>query len=84
MELFLLLVGVILGAGLVLAISVLKAHPPELATQQPKMVYDFVYAGNLTHLRDILGIINADGYELIAVTQNNDRYTIIFRRPMHA
>ena len=84
MELYLLIVGAILGAGLVLAISASAPRPPEPAAQQPKMVYDFVYAGNLTHLRDILGIINADGYELIAVTQNNDRYTIIFRRPMHA
>lgn len=83
MELYLLIVGTILGAGLVLAISASKTHPPEPAAQQPKMVYDYECTGDLARLRDILGIINHDGYELIAVTQNNDRYTIIFRRPMH-
>ncbi len=83
MELYLLIVGGILGAGLVLTISVSKTHPPEPAAQQPKMVYDYEFTDSITNLRSMLGIINSDGYELIAVTQNNDRYTIIFRRPMH-
>lgn len=82
MEIFLLLTGAILGADLVLAISAFKPRPPD-APPKPKMVYDFEYTDNVVNLRSMLGIINADGYELIAVTQNADRYTIIFRRPMH-
>lgn len=81
MELFLLLIGAILGAGLVLAISAFKPRPPDTAPK-PQMVYDFEYTDDILDLRSALGIINVDGYELIAVTQIGDHYTIIFRRPM--
>lgn len=46
-------------------------------------VYDFQFCRDVGDLRQIVGYINANGLDLISVTQDaSGKYTVFFRRPL--
>lgn len=83
MDFYLLFVGVIFGVGLMCVISSFKAAPRGEPNPKPAMVYDYEVTREWVDLRDIMGLINSSSWELIAVTQDGERYTVFFRRPLH-
>ena len=83
MDFYLLFVGAILGVGLMCMISSFMAAPRGEPNPNPAMVYDYEVTRKWVDLRDILGLINSSSWELIAVTQDGERYTVFFRRPLH-
>jgi hypothetical protein len=45
------------------------------------MVYDFEIADNASELVRVLNYINLHGYQLVAVSQSGESYTVFFGRP---
>ena len=81
MEVYLLICGFVLGVGFVVAIQGLRKRPDP---QPVKKVYDYDITDDTVSLRDIIGIANADGYEIIAVLPHEFEYLVVFRRSVNA
>lgn len=81
MEVYLLICGFVLGVGFVVAIQELRKRPDP---QPVKKVYDYDITDDVVSLRDILGLANAEGYEIVAVLPHGSNYLVVFRRNMVA
>lgn len=81
MEIYLLICGFILGVGFVVVIQGLRKRTD---SQPVKKVYDYDITDDVVSLRDILGIANADGHEIIAVLPHGSEYLVVFRRSVNA
>ena len=49
-----------------------------------KAIYDFAYCVGLDELKRTIHLINESRWEIISMTQNQEEYTILFRRPAGA
>jgi hypothetical protein len=83
MELCILIVGIIIGAGLAAVCSLFRTNLTGKAKSPQQLVYDYDATDDLTTLKDILGWINSSRWEVIAVVPHGDQYVIIFRRPLY-
>lgn len=81
MEVYLLICGFVLGVGFVVAIQELRKRPDP---QPVKKVYDYDITDDTVSLRDILGLANAEGHEIIAVLPHGSEYLVVFRRSVNA
>lgn len=49
-----------------------------------RVLYDFAYCVGLDELKNAIHQINESRWEIISMTQNQEEYTILFRRPAGA
>ena len=49
-----------------------------------RVLYDFAYCVGHDELKKTIYLINESRWEIISMTQNQEEYTILFRRPAGA
>lgn len=47
-------------------------------------IYDFAYCVGIDELKKVIHLINESRWKIISMTQHQEEYTILFRRPAGA
>ena len=45
------------------------------------MIYDIEYCVGLDELKRVIHMINVSGWKIVTMTQHEEEYTVLFRRP---